>query len=517
MAIFALILAVPVLGTVAKGKLHALSNIVASEQVLALLAVAIVARACLAYPSALRFRNANLVETLRSDRRGDAFWLGVVLAVIGFFYSLGWHFFFYRILYDLIPMFRSMRVAVRGAMFAYLGLAILAGLGASCLAEAIRVRRPRLQPAVVIALIAVLLLFELNAARLRFVCGDVEPDAVSLRLRETPMHGGLVVLPANAGVNHHHILRAADHMKPIVVGTSGFDSPYEVQIELATRAGPIPAGFMKYLEDIPTSYLIIANDLIPPERRVDYEMFLGRAVGAGRLRFVNRFDGRDDLYAIVKNEPQAKTEAPLPFEVVTKDWATLVEEDPVNILSEHRGWAQTICRLHLASFGRMPRYTEFLPDVIFVGRGIVASSLEDQQAVLAKNLERLAQDLVRRLNFKARYDGLNDEQFVDTLLANAGITLPPGERASLLQSAGGRRDRTVLMVAELRDFVGREQSRSLVLLHYFGYLRRNPDDPPDGNLNGFHFWLKEVETTGEVQRLSRAFMASTEYGARKKK
>jgi hypothetical protein len=517
LAVVALIVAVPVIGTVAKGKLNTLSTFVASEHVLALLGIAIIVRFALAYPRALQFQNANLIETLRSDRRSDAFWIGVILTFIGFFYSLGWNFFFYRILYDLIPMFRSMRVAVRGAMIAYLGLAILAGLGGIKLAEALRARRPRFQSSVVVAMICALLLFELNAARLRFVHGDVEPDAVSLRLRDTRMRGGLVVLPANASVNHHHLLRAADHMKPMVIGTSGFDSPYEVQIELATRAGPIPANFMKYLEEIPASYLVITNHLIPPERRVDYETFLGRAVAAGRLRYVNRFDDRDDLYAVVKNEPDAKSEAPPPFQLTTKDWATLLKEDPVNLLGDDRAWAQTLYLMHVASFGTMPRYAEFLPDSIHLGRGIVASSLDDQQTTLDENLRRLAEDWVRRPNFKAQYDGLNDERFVDTLAANAGITLSPAERTELLDAAAKSRASALVAVARHPDFVRREQNRSMILLHYFGYLRRNPEDPPDGNLNGFNFWLKEIERTGDIEKLPRAFMASFEYEVRKKK
>jgi hypothetical protein len=152
-----------------------------------------------------------------------------------------------------------------------------------------------------------------------------------------------------------------------------------------------------------------------------------------------------------------------------------------------------------------------------LGRGIVPSCLEDQQPAFEKNLERLAQDWVRRPDFKARYDGLSDEQFVDTLLANAGITVSAVERASLLHSARDGRARTLVMVARWPDFARREQNRSLVLLHYFGYLRRNPEDPPDGNLNGFNFWVKEVESTGDIERLPRAFMASTEYTAQKKK
>ena len=38
-----------------------------------------------------------------------------------------------------------------------------------------------------------------------------------------------------------------------------------------------------------------------------------------------------------------------------------------------------------------------------------------------------------------------------------------------------------------------------------------------GNLNGFNFWLKEVETTGDVGRLPPAFMSSIEYAGQKKK
>jgi hypothetical protein len=74
-----------------------------------------------------------------------------------------------------------------------------------------------------------------------------------------------------------------------------------------------------------------------------------------------------------------------------------------------------------------------------------------------------------------------------------------------------------LTIVNHREFAQREQNRSLVLLHYFGYLHRNPDDPPDRNMDGFNFWLREVETTGEVDRLTRAFMASIEREEKTKK
>jgi len=53
-------------------------------------------------------------------------------------------------------------------------------------------------------------------------------------------------------------------------------------------------------------------------------------------------------------------------------------------------------------------------------------------------------------------------------------------------------------------------------MQYFGYLRRNPDDFPDGDLDhGFNFWLHELnfgpKTTFEMVD---AFISSPEYRAR---
>ena len=35
---------------------------------------------------------------------------------------------------------------------------------------------------------------------------------------------------------------------------------------------------------------------------------------------------------------------------------------------------------------------------------------------------------------------------------------------------------------------------SFVLMQYFGYLRRNPDDSPDANFAGYDFWLNKMNT-----------------------
>ena len=492
---------------------------VTSARSLAILVAAIIARCCISYPSFLRATHPNLLETLRSRRRTDGFWLGVLLTVIGFCYSLGWNFFFYRICYDLLPMFRSMRVPTRGSMFAYLGLAILAGIGVQRITQCVVERWPRLRPASVFAIACALLLVELNAAPLEMMRGDVFPDAVTLRLKETPMRGGLVVLPAGADFNHRHILRSADHQKPLIVGTSGFNSPYEDEIEAWTRAGTIQDPFLALLERIPTSYLVVENHLIDPERHADYETFLVRAIRAGRLRFVNRFDGRDDLYAVVKTEPGAKTEAPIPFDIELKDWQQLIEENSVNLIGKNRSWSQVAYRIHVASFGELPRYSEFLPDLKLIGRGAVVDS-DSEQTQIESNLNEFAADWVSRARFQAVYQSMTSERFVDTLSENAGIILAPSERDSLivkLSSGALTRGQVLLAIAYNEGFAKQEENRSLLLLHYFGYLQRNPGDPPDKNLDGFTYWLRELEKSGDIERLPRAFMESIEYKERNEK
>jgi hypothetical protein len=508
----AFVLSIPAIGFDGTNAFGNIFHYVTSERVLAVLTVAIIARLCIRYPASLRTVNANLIETLRSDHRSDAFWLGIILTVTGFCYSLGWNFFFYRICYDLLPTFRSMRVPTRGAMFAYLGLSVLAGLGVQRLAELVRVRRPRIRSAAVFTVACALLLCELNGAPLAVMRGDVFPDAVTLRLKQTPMRGGLVVLPAGPDFNHHHILRSADHQKPLIVGTSGFNSPYEDQIEAATRAGAIANEFMDLLERIPTSYVVIENQLIAPERRVDYESFLTRALTAGRLRYVNRFDDRDDLYAVVKTEPQARMERPLPFALENKDWSELLNDDPVNLVGNYGKWSQKLYRFYLVSFGTLPRYADFLPDVKTLGRRVIRNT-PPEQTQLEHNLNELSVDWVERAKFRNLYNTMTNDRYVDTLVSNAGIGLAPAERADLIEKLNGgglTRAQALIAIVDHPKLVKKEESRSQVLLHYFGYLRRNPDDPPDNSLDGFNFWVRKLETSGDSGRLPSAFTESFE-------
>jgi hypothetical protein len=491
---------------------------VTSERALALLTLACAARVSVAYPARFPLADANFVETLTSPRRCDAFWLGLVLAAVGFFYSLGWNFFFYRICYDLLPVFRSMRVPTRGAMFAYLGLALLAGLGVRRLAEVITARRPRVSTRTVYVVACVLLLVELNGAPLTFMRGEVYPDAVTLRLKETEMRGGVVILPAGPDYNHRYMLRSADHAKPLVVGTSGFNSPQEDQIEHWTAGGMIPLGLLNMLEEIPTSYVVVRNDLVKPERRTNYSTFLARAVASGRLRFVNRFDNRDDLYAVVKTEPGAGAEASPPAELELRDWASMLDEDPLNLLGHYGDWSRALYRLHLVARGRMPRYAEFMPDARALGRGLIPGT-EEAQRDFEGRISALAREWERRADFREAYGALDDTRYVERLYQNAGVESDAAARAALADALAAQtetRAGALLKVAADPRLEERGRNRALLLLHYFAFLRRGPDDPPDRTLEGFNFWLSNLERTNDLDKLALAFRDSIEYKAMKK-
>ena len=505
-SVFAAIFAMYFEGTDSFGGLF---NYVKTEFVFTTLMIAIIARLSLAYPGFLRGRNANLVETVR-NWNGDAVWLGVLLTAIGFFYSLGWNFFFYRICYDLIPLFRAMRMPTRGAMYASLGLAILSGVGVKKITDLLSKSRLHWNPRAIAIAVCALLLFELNAAPLAIIRGDVFPDAITLRLKETPMRGGIMMLPAGGGYNHHHVLRAADHGKPIITATSGFSPPYELQSENLTNSGPIPPEFLDLLEKIPASYVVVMTHLVRPERKAIYENFFSRAVAGGRLRFINRFGGHDDLYAVVKTEPEAKSEAPLPFAIPQREWSTAIQDDPLNLVSHSFDWTRAVYCMYLTAFGRMPRYTEFIGDMRTISKGVIMGAAESEPLLPARLLQ-LAELLEQRGEFGPVYK-LADEEFIDRLLANAGLQVTGAERAALvasLQNGSVGRAGMLVKIGDDPRLLQREQGRALVLVYYFAYLRRNPDDPPDHNLDGLQHWVKHLEMHGAGE-LTTAFASSIE-------
>jgi hypothetical protein len=490
------------------------------DRVLLVSIVALVVRFSIAYPRLLaRTTGAkNLIDHIRSSR-SEGIWLGLIWTVTGFMMSLGSGSWLYRTLYDLVFLFRSMREPSRAAMVADLGIAILAGIGTMKFIDALARNRRWVRPAIGYGCIALALLFEMRVAPLTLFRGAADPDAITRRLAQTPMRGGLVDLPTGNGILPHlYMLRAADHQKPLINAISTFVPPHAWEIESLSKATPISLKLLDAMERVPTSYLVIHNALIEPDRRSAFEAFLSAAVATERLRFINRFDDENDLYAVVKTEPEAKSEAALPFSSITIELSTLIREDPVKLLSSPKDFETLVC-IYLTTNGALPRYVEFMRDASTVSRGVIVDS-EDRDQVFDSNLRGFVDQWVRRPAFLNSLGQLRDTQFVDKLLANAGITIENASRAKLIDDLTNQRETragTLLKIVRDQSFVDKENERSLLLLHYFGYLRRNPDDPPDRNFNGFNLWLQEFKKHHDTAKITTAFQDSIEFHAIKER
>jgi hypothetical protein len=190
-----------------------------------------------------------------------------------------------------------------------------------------------------------------------------------------------------------------------------------------------------------------------------------------------------------------------------------------------------VYRTYKTSFGNLPgdpvptTFDRLMRDAQRVARNLVVGA-DGWQALLEANKAAFFNGWVQRPEFVAQFPaGLSAAQFVDALNANAGGALSPAERDQLVNSlAGGTMTRAQVLrrVAEDEDFAAAEKNRAFVLTQYYGYLRRNPDEPdfrgvPDPNFDGFNFWLTKLnDFNGNFvdAEMVRAFIISIEYRQR---
>jgi hypothetical protein len=180
-------------------------------------------------------------------------------------------------------------------------------------------------------------------------------------------------------------------------------------------------------------------------------------------------------------------------------------------------------RFYKAALNRpngLPRYLELMRDTQKVGRGVVVGA-PGWEAQLEANKVAYANEFVSRTEFIILYPtSQTPAQFVDALYAHAGITPSSSERQAAIDEFNnptGARGRVLRRVADNQTFFQLETNRAFVLMQYFGYLRRNPDDPPDNNLDGYNFWLNKLnQFNGNFvdAEMVKAFITSPEYRQR---
>ena len=185
-----------------------------------------------------------------------------------------------------------------------------------------------------------------------------------------------------------------------------------------------------------------------------------------------------------------------------------------------------IYRMYKGSLGRFPTYVEFIKDMQQVTLGIVVDNKLSPQ-VIETNRALFADQFVLRAEFRNFYDSLNNQQYVDKLFATTGIAPTAAERTALINGlAPGGGETRASVLRKIVDgtrvgsdgslefttrygkaFYDKEFDPSFVLMEYFGYLRRDPDDA------GFQFWLAKLKLFGNWvdAEMVRSFVTSPEY------
>jgi hypothetical protein len=191
-----------------------------------------------------------------------------------------------------------------------------------------------------------------------------------------------------------------------------------------------------------------------------------------------------------------------------REYAARLGRDAFQPLVEFPDIGYALYRLHKVLHGRPPRYEEFMTDLREVGRGLYPGAA-NWRDVLEANSRKLAETWTERAEFRERYGGLTDEQYVAALYANAGVERSTREQAELA-SALARGDETrasvLRYVSANSQLFARDYNAAYVRLHYFGYLRRDPEDD---------FWLRALDQTRDYRSITRAFLESDEYKARR--
>lgn len=173
------------------------------------------------------------------------------------------------------------------------------------------------------------------------------------------------------------------------------------------------------------------------------------------------------------------------------------------------------------------RYSEFISDTQQIGKDVVIGQPGADQKLEA-NKQAFALDFVLRLRFTQDHPTSDTPAvFVDELYANAGVTPSGTERTSAINEFGGApntvdtaaRARVLRRIADSSALKQQELNKAFVLLQYFGYLRRNPFDPPEPTLDyqGYNFWLNKLnQFNGNFvnAEMVKAFIISSEYRQR---
>jgi DNA-binding beta-propeller fold protein YncE len=219
-----------------------------------------------------------------------------------------------------------------------------------------------------------------------------------------------------------------------------------------------------------------------------------------------RFFVRQQYHDFLNREPDAGGLDYWSGEITRCRDASCVKAQRINVSAaffaegEFQKTGYFIYRLYKGALGRRPGYAEFMYD---------RSSLIDVADANAAT-QAFADEWVTRSEFLQAYPSdMMPEMFVVKLLTTAGLTNREAEGqqlASALRSGEKTRAQVLREIVNFSEFENREYNAAFVLMQYFGYLRRNPDE------GGYQFWLDVLNNgvPNNYKAMVCAFLTSAE-------
>jgi hypothetical protein len=248
---------------------------------------------------------------------------------------------------------------------------------------------------------------------------------------------------------------------------------------------------------------VFVGDTEKSQLRAKTEFFDANFPVAYRSATIRIYDTRLPLMALKAEVPKLRS------------YERLVSYDPYALLADFPETSFFVYRSWIVANARMPKLDEFKRSMSVLMRELSQGSASREQ--LEVNRRHLINELLETPESRTRLSDVSNSQYVNTLLTNAGLREDHElgrQLSSELDQQTETRSTVVRKIVDDKRLYRREYNSAFVLVHYFGYLDRNPTDLPDTNLEGFNYWRRILDSSRDYRSISRAFLESEEYRKR---
>jgi Domain of unknown function (DUF4214) len=163
-----------------------------------------------------------------------------------------------------------------------------------------------------------------------------------------------------------------------------------------------------------------------------------------------------------------------------------------------------IFRFYTVALGRNPFYNEFIPDTARLSGFLNSTELE-------ANKRAFVEEFMRRQEFRSLYDATIGDatSYVDKLLQMAGLQNHQQRGAWIAGLTNNTLTRAEVLrqVVESSEVFTKFNSQAIVVMNYFGFLRRDPDA-------AYQAWIDLFNQSGDYRQITNGFINANEYPAR---